>query len=323
VTAGLAFVLVVAMRERADYYALNTTWLQQTKAAIDRDADARAILDTLAGLPPGRVYAGQRKDWGDELDFGVPFRSVKLKDVLTYREIPTWAQPYQGPSLNSDLIFDFDPTDAAQYAAFGVTYVVAPSTRQLPAFLIPLRRTGLYTLYSAPANAAARYATVADTVRVPGPADLLPVMRAWLFGPLPAKGAVVRIDFPARPAGSTGAGAPGCDSGGTIGSERVEQSRVSVVATCPTAATLVFPITYHPNWQVTSDGVAVATFMVSPSEIGVTLPPGRHTVVAEYRSTPMKTPLLIVGGLAVVGLAAGRRRLERLDARIAERWGTP
>lgn len=323
VAAGLAFVLVVAMRERADYYALNATWLEQTKVAIDRDTDAKIIFDTLAALPPGRVYAGQRKDWGEELDFGLAFRSVRLHDLLAFREIPLWAQPYQGPSLNSDLVFDFDPTNAAHDAAFGVTYVIAPSARQLPDFLRPLRRTPLYTLYSAPASAAARYVTVADTVRVPSQAELLPVMRGWLLGPLPAADKVVRIDFPATPAGATGAGTPGCDSGGTIGSERIEQSRVTVVATCPTAATLVFPITYHPNWHVTSDGVPVDTFMVSPSVVGVTLPPGRHTVVAEYQSTPVKAPLLIVGGLVLAATALTRRRIERLDVRIAARWGAP
>jgi hypothetical protein len=320
VTAGLAFVLVVAMREHADYYALNSVWIQQTRAAIDRDTDAKTILDALAALPVGRVYAGQRTDWGEQLDFGLPFRSVRLHDLITFQGFPTWAQPYQGPSLNSDLVFDFDPTNPAHYAAFGVTYVVAPSTRQLPSFLVPLRRTPLYTLYSAPASAAARYATVADTVRVPSQVELLPVMRGWLLGPLPAAGAVLRIDFPATPAGATGAGAPGCDSGGTIGSESIEQDRLSVVATCPTAATLVLPITYHPNWHVTSDGASVDTFMVSPSVIGVTLPPGRHTVIAEYRSTPIKTPLLVIGGLVLGAIVVLRRRIEHLDGRLAIRW---
>jgi hypothetical protein len=320
VAAGLAFVLVIAMREHADYYALNALWIQETKAAIDRDTDAKAILDTLAALPPGRVYAGQRTDWGEQLDFGLAIRSVRMHDLLTFREIPEWAQPYQGPSLNSDLVFDFDPTNPAHYAAFGVTYVIAPTTRQLPSFLVTLRRTPLYTLYSAPASAAARYATVADTVRVPSQAGLLPVMRGWLLGALPAAGKVLRIDFPAAPAGATGTGMPGCDSGGTIGSERIEQGRVTVVASCPTAATLVLSITYHPNWQVTSDGTPLTTFMVSPSVIGVSLPPGTHTVVAEYRSTPMKTPLLITGGLVLGAIVVLRRRIERLDARLAARW---
>ncbi len=320
VTAGLAFVLVVAMREHADYYAFNSLWIQQTKAAIDRDTQAKTIIDALRALPPGRVYAGQRTDWGEQLDFGLAFRSARMHDLITFDEIPTLAQPYQGPSLNSDLVFDFDPTNPAHYAAFGVTYVIAPSTRQLPAFLVPLRRTPLYTLYSAPASAAARYAAVADTVRVPAQSGLLPVMRGWLLGPLPVAGKVVRIDYPAGPAGATGGTMPGCDSGGTIGSERIEQSRVTVVAGCPTAATLVLSITYHPNWQVTSDGVPLTTFMVSPSLIGVSLPPGTHTIVAEYRSTPMKTPLLILGGVVLAAAVVGRRWIERVDARLAARW---
>ena len=116
---------------------------------------------------------------------------------------------------------------------------------------------------------------------------------------------------------------PGCDSGGTIGSERIEQSRVTVVAGCPTAATLVLSVTYHPNWQVTSDAVRLDTFMVSPSVVGVSLPPGTHTVIAEYRSTPMKTPLLIAGGVVLAAVALGRRRIERLDARAAARWIRP
>jgi hypothetical protein len=318
VVMGLA--LVPVLMERSAYYAFDALWMDQTRAAIAGDADARAIFDTLAALPPGRVYAGRRTDWGEQLDFGLPFRSVRLHDVLTDREYTSLAQPYQGGSLNSDLVFDFDPTRAADYAAFGVTYVIAPSTRQLPDFLIALRRTPLYTLYSAPASAAARYATVADTIRVPSQEGILPLQRSWLLGPLAAAGTVLRVDYPAGPAGPTGRGAAGCDAGGTIGSEQIEQGRVSVIATCPTAATLVLAITYHPNWHVTSDGLPVDTFMVTPSVIGVSLPPGRHTVVAEYRSTPIKTPLLLIGAVVLVAVIVFRRRIERLDAQFAARW---
>jgi hypothetical protein len=97
---------------------------------------------------------------------------------------------------------------------------------------------------------------------------------------------------------------------------------VSVVATCPTAGTLVFAQTYHPNWRVLIDGVAADTFMVSPSALAVSLPPGTHTVVAEYRSTPIKTPLLFLGALTLVALLIARRRIAELDARLIGRWST-
>lgn len=320
VTATFVLLLGPIVQERAGYYALNATWMEQTAEAIERDADARAIFDTLRALPPGRVYAGRRTDWGDTLDFGLPFRSVRLYNLFAFRDIPSLAAPYQGPSLNSDLVFDFDPTNAGEYVALGVTYVIAPTTRQLPDFLAIVRQTPLYTLYAAPASATAHYAAITDTVRIPAQADLLPVMRAWLTGPAPAAGQALRLDFPAAPRGSTGKALPGCPNNASVSDEHIEQSRVSFVASCPTAATLVITATYHPNWQVTSDGAPVQTFMVSPSVIGVSLPPGSHRIVAEYRSTPVKVPLLLVGGLTLAALVVGRRRLERIDAWIASRW---
>jgi hypothetical protein len=48
--------------------------------------------------------------------------------------------------------------------------------------------------------------------------------------------------------------------------------------------------------------------MVSPSFIGLTLPAGEHFVTAEYRSTPLKTPLLVLGGLATAALPFLSRR---------------
>jgi hypothetical protein len=313
VVAGLA--LVPLLWERASYYADNATWIGQTRVAIDRDADAHTILAALSALPAGRVYAGQARDWGDQLDFGLPFRSARMYHELIARGVPTLATPVQGVSLNSDLLFDFDPADQSHYGVFGVRYVVAPSTWQPPGFLVTVRRTPLYTLFATQAGAGARYAAVADTIRVPAQADLLPVMRGWLLSAMPRAGEVVRIEYPVGPAGATGATAPGCPVGAAIGNIAVDPGRVTVEVSCPTAATLVLPITFHPNWQVSSDGAAIAAFMVSPSVIGISLPPGRHVVTAEYRSTPMKAPLLALGGLVLVGVVVGRSASRWRDRR--------
>jgi hypothetical protein len=65
--------------------------------------------------------------------------------------------------------------------------------------------------------------------------------------------------------------------------------------------------------------------MASPSYIAFALPAGEHFVVAEYRSTPIKTPLLALGAvvLAGTGLAGiGRRRLETSPARVRSLWQT-
>jgi Bacterial membrane protein YfhO len=84
----------------------------------------------------------------------------------------------------------------------------------------------------------------------------------------------------------------------------VQRSRIDVVVGCPVASSLVFKMTYHPNWHVTVDGRDTETFMVSPSLIGVSLPAGDHFVTAQYRSTPVKAPLLALAALTLVGMLA-------------------
>jgi hypothetical protein len=63
---------------------------------------------------------------------------------------------------------------------------------------------------------------------------------------------------------------------------------------------------------VTVDGAEASTFMASPSYVAFALPAGDHFVVAEYRSTPIKAPLLALGGLvlAASALTALRRPLQ-------------
>jgi len=41
------------------------------------------------------------------------------------------------------------------------------------------------------------------------------------------------------------------------------------------------------------------------------VPQGMHFVTARYLSTPVKTPLLVIGALAVLGLVVFRRRVVR------------
>jgi hypothetical protein len=59
--------------------------------------------------------------------------------------------------------------------------------------------------------------------------------------------------------------------------------------------------------------------MASPSYLAFALPAGEHFVVAEYRSTPIKTPLLALGAIVLAGTGVagiGRRRLETSPARV-------
>ena len=52
--------------------------------------------------------------------------------------------------------------------------------------------------------------------------------------------------------------------------------------------------------------------MVSPSFIGIALPAGVHQVSAVYVATPIKTPLVILAVIVVIGLLVFRRRIDRI-----------
>ncbi len=310
--AAIAILLVPAVKERLDFENLNGLWMRQTKAAIDADTDMATIVGALRDLPAGRVYAGLRSNWGQQLDFAIPFNSVHAYQYLVTERFRMLAPPYGGASLNSDLQFDFNDQIAAQYDLYNVRYVVAPRGLAVPSFLQVLRTTNRYVLYTAPSSGQAEYVALADREQVSTAAKLFPRNRAFVNGPGPVSRTYIRWDFPAPGDRVVSGEVSGCLSG-TLRYERVQASRFDFISSCPSEATLVVKETYHPNWHATVDGRPVETFMVSPSFIGMTLPAGDHFITVEYLSTPSKTPLLVFGLLVIAALVLGRRDLpERL-----------
>jgi ABC-type dipeptide/oligopeptide/nickel transport system permease component len=305
--AGVVALLMLApaIAERATFYSSNTSWMRQTQAAIDSDVDARTILSSLRTRPPGRVFAGLRSTgYGPLMDFRLPFNSVRFSDLLVYSGVPVVAAPYSSLSLNADLIWDFAIDRPEDYQLFDVRYVVAPSGTAMPAFLQPITRTTRYVLYAAPTTGYAIYGAIVDRESFHTQRGLFAVNRPWFDGADVAALRFHRFDFPASSDGPTAAEESSGCARPAYTYERVQPSRIDVVVGCPAASTLVFKVTYHPNWHVTVDGRDADTFMVSPSFVGVSLPAGDHFVTAEYRSTPIKAPLFALSVLLLVGMLA-------------------
>jgi 6-pyruvoyl-tetrahydropterin synthase related domain len=305
--AGVVALLVLApaIAERATFYSSNATWMRQTKAAIDSDVDARTILSSLRTRPPGRVFAGLRSTgYGPLMNFQLPFNSVRFSDLLVYNGIPLVAGPYSSLSLNADLMWDFAIDRPEDYQLFDVRYVVAPSDTAMPAFLQPITRTTRYVLYAAPTTGYAIYGAIVDRESFHTQRGLFAVNRPWFNGPDVAALRFHRFDFPAAADGTVATEESAACARPAYTYERVQPSHIDVVVGCPTASTLVFKLTYHPNWHVTVDGRDANTFMVSPSFVGVSLPSGDHFVTAEYRSTPIKGPLVALAVLVLVAMLA-------------------
>ena len=309
-------LLVPAFLERRAYYTLNSQAMERSRQALDADADARTILATLRELPPGRSHAGLRANWGSRLRVAdLPFYAL-----LIFHRIVAVSPPFQSLSLNADLVWHFDDHNPAHYDLFDVKYLVAPRTWTSPGFVRPIRETARYVLYEAPTRGYTQFAAVSERA-VPASQDsLFRQNLTWFLSDKPAAGRFVRYDFPpgrraerqGTVAADPGPGAQtGCPAGRTT-EERVWPGQIAVMAECPAASTLVFKVTYHPNWRVTVDGDQAPTFMVSPSFIGVSIPAGRHEVRAEYRPAMYRMALLILGLSTLAAMVILSHRLESL-----------
>ena len=302
-----ALALVPAVAERAAFYVQNLDWMQQTRAAIDGDSDAQAVVDTLRTLPPGRTFAGLRTDFGPRMNFGIPFNSVRFSDLLTFDAIDTVAPPYNSISLSSDMLWDFNYQRADDYDLFNVRYVVAPASEPMPSFLTVAKKTARYTLYQAPTTGYGEFIRLTARAAAATSPDLVRADRAWLLAQDRTARGYIQWDYPAQQAADPTPSA-GC-ANGTTGAETVSPGHVDLVARCATAGTLMLKMTYDPGWQVTVDGVAAQTFIVSPAYIGVSVPAGVHPIVARYQAAPLKMPLLVFGLFAAALAVAVTRRL--------------
>jgi hypothetical protein len=316
VATATAILFLPVLAERWSYYSSNATWMRLTQAALEADTEARAVIDALAGQSGGRAYAGLRSNWGEALDFGIPFRSVRFYNVLTFNRMDAVAPPYRGASINSDLLFDFNDQDPAEYRLFDVQYVIAPPSATLVPGLVPIVSTPKYVLYRAPGGGYAEYAAISRSEAPATQLDLFERARAWLRGGSATGWEFARYSYRDAPPVDVPVPIADCPRPG-ISYARAQSSRFDVLASCATDSAMVLKVTYHPNWRVTVDGREVATFMVSPSYVGFALPAGQHFITAEYRSAPLKN-LLFFLGVAVMVAAIGSRL--RLPARDPRRW---
>ena len=239
------------------------------------------------------------------------FGDVYFYDLLTFHFLDGFAPPNESISFNADFIWDFNEQDPADYDLYNARYVVAPSDLKMADFLKPIKQTAKYTLYKSTTSGYAEYVAIGSRVAVADKSELFNASRAWeRSAPPGVQPPFIRFDYPATSVGPGPATAPGCPAGKTDFS-LFHPGVLNLVTECPTASTLVIKTTFHPNWHVKVDGVEVPTFMVSPSYIGISMPAGKHQVDATYEATPIKTPLLIAGGIALLVLLLLRGRLDR------------
>ena len=312
-------VTATALVERWEYLGKNDQWMGETEQALADDGELREIIATIETLPPGRVFAGIRSGFSDQIKVG----SLRIPDVLTFHQIETAAPPYQSLSLNSDLVWHFDLNDRAHYEVLNARYVILPSTLQAPGFLTPIMAGERYQLLEAPSGG---YLGLAETpAGFEGPEeDYHVASRAWFLGRAPGNGIYPAFAIPEAPKLEGLTYEPFEDASTAINRLRAEHAPGdlgAVLSEVPSPfgyeatvrvdqpSTLFLKATFHPDWHVYVDGAESELFMVSPSFPAIHLEPGTYEVRFVYEANALRTPLLAFGllTLGLVAVAGARR----------------
>jgi hypothetical protein len=315
-TAGLAILVAIALApaaiERTGYERKGARWIAQQQVAQATDGAAFAsLVDTAQVTAPGRIFGGMRANATAPRIAFVPTFAVLLNldaDAIGFTR-PTW-------SLMSNVEDRFAIHVPAQVALFGVRWAILPEGQTPPVGATRAGTAGRWVLWS---TGDIGYLSVVDTV-APVAVDRTNLglrMASFLSSDLPAEGRYPTLAF----AGAKGAeptlgpnDRPTSPPGRVVRSfaqpadgffkAEVETDRKAVV---------LLKSSFDPRWRVQVDGVEAETEMVAPGFVGVTVPPGRHTVVFTYRPYPWYWVLFLFGAavlaaLSLVGRSARRFR---------------
>ncbi len=320
-TIGGALLLLwlsPALVERARYYSSNARWIKQTASALREDKFLQGLLTTVSLEPGGRVYAGRPNNWGADLKVGPIIRAT---DVIKSRAMHALVPPYQGLSLNTEMVWQFNDGNAAHYDLFDVRYALVPAGAQVPAFLQPFLGSDEYSVMRVQTTGASMWVSVADRRAVSSQRELLIANRDWLHSDAPAQRSVIRWEYangvPDVPAAAVSTSR--CPQMGALVDSYVAFDSMVVRTRCDDAGTIMFKSSYHPNWRVFVDGRAVPSFMVSPSFLAADVPAGEHVVKAEYVPSAGKHALLLMGAVVMLFVVVVRDRLDGAPRWLARR----
>ncbi len=313
--------------ERARYMAMNSQWMaEQATASAAEQKDVDALIRKIEELPPGRVYAGLRGKWGDDYRVGY----VPMYALLTAAGLDVVGIDYHALSLNADIQVLFNDGLQDQYNVFNVRYVVTPTDFTVPAFYKPIQDFGRHRLYQIETTGYFDLVN-ADLAFSGGKSDWLPATSAWLASDEPTAKEHPAIflgpaagDFPKvlplsqAPAVIAATTLPREPNYGRVLTETVSAGVYQAKVQATRASMVMLKATFHPNWHAYVDDVPSPTVMLAPSYMGVRVPEGTHQVYFEYRPSPLRGYLIIVGVLTLVLIAIAEHRRGPLPSLV--RW---
>ncbi len=292
------------------------------KQADVRAAGRAVTAATKGGARPGRIYSHNKTGHGSHL----------VAALMALHTDQPMGQNY-GVSLHDTLGYYFleylDPLDSRAMALYNFRHVVARpdsafARRQAEQGRRPVLRRGdlaLYRLtgehgYFQPVDLPL---TLVGSPRGVRPAALIWVKSGWheagQFGQILAEASPTRSGLvlessggavflrgrkeklsrlPVRPG-------PRPPPPGRVLREGAAANSYHATARMTRAGALALKVAHHPFWTVEVDGEAAPLLALTPSFLGVRLPPGEHRVTFRFRNPGYQKALLLATALAWLG----------------------
>jgi hypothetical protein len=300
--------LVPAWSFLVDQADRNAAFIARQAAAAPAARSLDALVTKITKSGGGRVFAGDPSDgWGPSFTVG----EVPVFKYLASRGVDEVGFTLRTASLMSGPEQEFDETNPADYALFGIRWLLLPpaTSPPVPATFVERRRS--YALWELPANG---YVQVVDTrSSVAASSSTLASFASGFLSTLPVTGAI----YPTVAYGSASA-TPGTlpvterpsTPAGRVLSEHADLADGTVETTIVAyrTATVLLSASYDPGWQVLVDGRPATAEMVAPALVGVRVGPGEHMVQFTYRGFPDYPQLFALGALALISLLLIERR---------------
>jgi hypothetical protein len=304
------------------YESENAAWIHNQQAADQvQGAELNTLLSIVKSREGGRVYAGLPSNWGYNFKVG----GVQVYLYMTQAaDIDSIGVTLRTSSLMTGPEAYFVESNLGDYSTFGVRYLLLPVGHVPPVPAQLIARSGPYELYTV--NSAGLVQVVDTESSITANEDNIGAQTAsFLRSGLPGEGVYPTIAFDgkaaAAPTLTTGSSAAG-PAGRVISVQNhLFHGEVRTAVFASRTAVVLLKASFDPGWKVAVDGQPVATEMVAPALVGVTVSPGYHTVVFTYVGSSSYPLLFAIAFITLVGVGVGWIRWRRYIARLTRRRG--
>ena len=309
VAVAVVAILAPAWTERARYDLYDGTLIpsQRVYEAVD-GAGFRTLVEEAEARGDGRIYAGDRANWGQNYKIGSVPAYAELEDY----DADAIGYPFRTvQSLSTDIEASFAENVPSQYQELNIKYMILPSDHAPPVPATLLDSQGRHRLYEVNTTGYFQVIDVMGSVTA-NRTNLGSRTNTFRYSDLATRNVYPSVAFKGAPAAApTVAGTilPLAAPGSVLA---MHNDAVNGVFTATVQANrpagVLLKESFDPRWSVTVDGVAAKPVMIAPSFVGVEVPAGTHRIAFRYKAYSHYPLLVAIGVLTLLALALWPRR---------------